>query len=475
MHTSKTQLLGVSLLVISTLLAFPASAAIMGAEYDYDYGFVEDFDSMGTDTNAPGTGGDTYWSVLMKDPSGNEWAERLKVPTNEWGGSNGGYNAPWTSSDRHLAGYWTDDPLAQGPQEFRARFRNDMGQPLDIIRLVYDFECAWSRLDNSKFRQATLQVEFSTNNFATYQTMGGFGAEVDNSQVTLADDERWLSDSEMDSLSMSVRKVGGSFSPTIDVPAGGTFYIRWRRVVGSGGASPAQNMNFGIDNIRSVGPYIKNYDLVNLTYTTADIVGHLVYTGGAPTTVFCYWGPTDGGDITSGLWGKTNDLGAGAEGTYVTNSADLTLFSEKEFFFRFAATNAYATNWAAASEYFIATNVWIVATDTNVAEEGSDAGTLEVRRPASVTAGNLVVNYTIGGSAVNGTDYGALSGSVTIPAGQTNAVITVTPVDDTIVEEGGETVIITLAPGNYLIGNPNAQTLTIAEDDFIPGSMVYFR
>ena len=274
----------------------------------------------------------------------------------------------------------------------------------------------------------------------------------------------------MDARNLSVRGAGGIINVP-SLPADADFYLQWLGTL----AGNRERFTIGIDNIRSVGPYVKNYAAENITYTSADLVGHLVYTGGAPTTVFCYWGPTDGGDITSGLWGETNDLGGAAEGAYVTNAADLTSFSAGEFFFRFAATNSWATNWARSSEYFLNTNVWIVATDTNVSEAGPDAGTLEIRRPGSCTNGALTVNYTISGSASNGVDYNSIGTSVTLGVGQSNAVITVTPVDDSKVETGGETVTITIAPGYYLIGSPNSRTLTIADDDFIPGSMVYFR
>ncbi|MGC4016593.1 MAG: Calx-beta domain-containing protein [Luteolibacter sp.] len=58
--------------------------------------------------------------------------------------------------------------------------------------------------------------------------------------------------------------------------------------------------------------------------------------------------------------------------------------------------------------------------------------------------------YTLSGMATNGTDYQTLSGTVTIPAGQTSATITVTPIDDYLQETGGETVILTLTADTEL-------------------------
>lgn len=54
------------------------------------------------------------------------------------------------------------------------------------------------------------------------------------------------------------------------------------------------------------------------------------------------------------------------------------------------------------------------------------------------------VNYTIGGTAVNGTDYQTLGTSITIPAGDTTALLHIYPIADGLVE-GNETVVIYLS------------------------------
>jgi hypothetical protein len=78
---------------------------------------------------------------------------------------------------------------------------------------------------------------------------------------------------------------------------------------------------------------------------------------------------------------------------------------------------------------------------------------------------SLTVNYTIGGTAVNGTDYQTLSGTVTIPKGQSSATMTVTPIDMDLVA-GSQTVELGLASGGYLISSSAASdTVTINDDD----------
>ena len=86
--------------------------------------------------------------------------------------------------------------------------------------------------------------------------------------------------------------------------------------------------------------------------------------------------------------------------------------------------------------------VLVVALDPCAAEESSDTATfLVVRTGPANTA--LTVQYTLGGTALNGVDYQALPGIVTIPPFAWFAPVTVTPYDDFLIE-GAESVIIAL-------------------------------
>lgn len=93
----------------------------------------------------------------------------------------------------------------------------------------------------------------------------------------------------------------------------------------------------------------------------------------------------------------------------------------------------------------IDTSVIVQATDRNASEAGPDPGRLTVTRNS--VGGDLAVAYTVSGTATAGVDYAALSGTVTIPAGQTSADVAVTPIDDDVLETG-ETVIVTLQGGS---------------------------
>jgi len=113
---------------------------------------------------------------------------------------------------------------------------------------------------------------------------------------------------------------------------------------------------------------------------------------------------------------------------------------------------------------FTPATVTVTASDANASETGPDNGTFTFTRSGS-TAAALVVQYRVGGTATNGSDYASLSGSVTIPAGAASATVTVRPVDDANAE-ASETVDVTVLPdGAYTVGNPPSATVTIADND----------
>jgi hypothetical protein len=108
--------------------------------------------------------------------------------------------------------------------------------------------------------------------------------------------------------------------------------------------------------------------------------------------------------------------------------------------------------------------VSLTATDRVGSEPGTNTAAFTVTRTGDTTAA-LAVNYSVGGSATSGVDYTALPGAVTIPAGSTSALITVTPLDDLLVE-GTETVVATLtAAGTYTVGSPASATVRIRDND----------
>jgi hypothetical protein len=108
--------------------------------------------------------------------------------------------------------------------------------------------------------------------------------------------------------------------------------------------------------------------------------------------------------------------------------------------------------------------VTIAATDAIATEAGLTTGQYTVTRTGATTAA-LTVSYAVTGTATAGSDYAALTGSVQIPVGAASATITVTPIDDLLVEPD-ETVIATLgANAAYTVGAASSATVTIQSND----------
>ena len=108
--------------------------------------------------------------------------------------------------------------------------------------------------------------------------------------------------------------------------------------------------------------------------------------------------------------------------------------------------------------------VTVAATGPVAGEHGQGNGTFTFSRTGS-TAGTLTVGYNIGGTAEPGQDYTPLAGAVVFSAGSATATVTVTPLDDGLVEPD-ETVVVTLTQfngGGYAVGSPSTATVTITD------------
>lgn len=106
----------------------------------------------------------------------------------------------------------------------------------------------------------------------------------------------------------------------------------------------------------------------------------------------------------------------------------------------------------------------VSATDAAAAETGLDPGTFTITRTGA-TGASLAVNYSMSGTALNGTDYTSVTGSATIPIGSATVTVTITPSDDAIFENT-ETVILTLSTNAaYGVGTTASATVTIADNE----------
>ncbi|GAA6619028.1 DUF4114 domain-containing protein [Scytonema sp. NUACC26] len=106
--------------------------------------------------------------------------------------------------------------------------------------------------------------------------------------------------------------------------------------------------------------------------------------------------------------------------------------------------------------------VGIAAIDPSASESG-DVGIFRIGRSGDISS-PLQVNYTISGTATNGTDFSpTLTGTAIIDANQSFVDVAIVPVNDNLFNESDETLILTLVEAqNYNLGLSNTSaTVTI--------------
>ncbi|MFK7769851.1 MAG: endo-1,4-beta-xylanase [Mariniblastus sp.] len=102
----------------------------------------------------------------------------------------------------------------------------------------------------------------------------------------------------------------------------------------------------------------------------------------------------------------------------------------------------------------------------SVAEGSPQPGSFTIVRSGGPTNNPLVVNYNVSGDATSGVDYTALSGSITIPAGQDSVALTIDVIADSNVE-GDESIVVEIKNDvGYEVGFKSERTAygTIQDD-----------
>ncbi len=118
-----------------------------------------------------------------------------------------------------------------------------------------------------------------------------------------------------------------------------------------------------------------------------------------------------------------------------------------------------------------ANQVTVAASTAQANEAGPASGAFTFARSGNTSA-PLTVRYTLGGTAVAGTDYLSLSNAATIGAGSATATVVVTPIDDGAFESS-ETVVLTVVPDTaYSLGSLTEAVVTIVSDDLPPDLVV---
>ena len=203
----------------------------------------------------------------------------------------------------------------------------------------------------------------------------------------------------------------------------------------------------------------------NLTYTVTRSLNL-----SSPTTVNITTGgtATSGGDYAGGVATVVIPAGATTATITINPNVDGTVEADETVILTVAAGTGYTVGAPASATGTILNDdvptATIAVSPAAVAEDGAPNLVYTVTlNQASFSA--VSINYTIGGTAINGTDYGTIASPLVIPAGSTTGTITVNPSGDTAIE-ADETVTLTLNAGaGYTVGVPNSATGTILNDD----------
>ena len=162
---------------------------------------------------------------------------------------------------------------------------------------------------------------------------------------------------------------------------------------------------------------------------------------------------------------KTYDNAAGLNYNGTVNPTISTLSTNGVNGAFVAATHSTETGSPGTIGAAATPEVNITATDASATEINNDTGTFHITRTGS-TVSALTVSYTIatGAGQAASADYTpTLNGAATIPSGQSFVDITITPVNDNLLE-GLETVTLTLGDsGSYDVGANKTATVTIAD------------
>lgn len=111
--------------------------------------------------------------------------------------------------------------------------------------------------------------------------------------------------------------------------------------------------------------------------------------------------------------------------------------------------------------------VTVTALDANAAEAGSDPGSFRFTRDVA-PAMPLTVRFTVGGTAVSGSDFTSLGTAVTIPSGESSVTLALSPLDD-VLAEVQETVVVTIdADVAYQVGMPSSASVAITDNETSP-------
>jgi RHS repeat-associated protein len=180
---------------------------------------------------------------------------------------------------------------------------------------------------------------------------------------------------------------------------------------------------------------------------------------------------TAGSDYSANLGGSVV-IPAGTNVAYVqiTPLRDLMAEGVENIAVTISANDGYSvisTNASASIDLYDDTPaIGVYAADYNLVE-GQQTSLVFYNTNAHAGTPQLSINYGIGGTGANGTDFSLLSGSVTLPAGTYSVAVPISTFTDTLVE-GTETNSLWLQSlnGQYLIDPAGSNIVISIADDY---------
>ncbi|WP_052108265.1 putative Ig domain-containing protein [Aerolutibacter daejeonensis] len=177
---------------------------------------------------------------------------------------------------------------------------------------------------------------------------------------------------------------------------------------------------------------------------------------------------TAGTDYTGNVSTVTIPAGATTASITIDPTVDGTVEADETVILTVAAGTGYTVGTPSSATGTLLNDdvpsATLTVSPAAVAEDGAAnlIYTVTLNQPSSSA---VSINYTVGGTATNGTDYATITSPLVIPAGNTTGTITVNPTADATIE-ADETVVLTLAAGaGYTVGVPNSATGTVLNDD----------
>jgi len=167
--------------------------------------------------------------------------------------------------------------------------------------------------------------------------------------------------------------------------------------------------------------------------------------------------PTLSGSVTIAALSSTATIS-------ITPTLNTNVELNKSIILSLSDNAAYTVGGKNAATVLIINNndfeVSVAATHNTLTKDGTEQGNFRISRTGG-TLGDLIVNYTMSGTAIPGQDYVTLSGSATIPDGQAYVDVPLIGVDG-LKADSDKSIIITLASGTgYHAGSSNSATATV--------------